>query len=105
MEEDMNRHPARYAVTSGLSGCYMPDNHSGAMEVYRRRDFAAWIRDEVESAGLPASAARQVKLRNLWRFIARNGSSCAHFTITHDGREVAFHGLTLAEYEATQADD
>lgn len=96
----MPRPVARYSVTSGLHGCYMPDNVSGPIIAHTRRDLMAVIRDELELAGFPKSAVREVKARRLWAYIKRHGSSVAHFTIVHRGREVAFHGLT--EEEADQ---
>jgi hypothetical protein len=98
----MPRAIVRYAVTFGLAGCYMPDSHDGAFEVYRRKDLADLIRSELETYDLPKSAFNQVRLTNLWRFIKRNGSSSAHFSIHHEGHALEFHGLTEAEYAQQQ---
>lgn len=97
-------HTARYAVTFGLSGCYMPDSHLGAHEFTRRRDLVAFLRDALRDYDMPASALRSVRVRRLWRFIARHGSSSAHFSVTHGGHELAFHGLTKDEYLAAEND-
>ena len=97
-------HTARYAVTFGLSGCYMPDSHLGAYEFTRRRDLVAFLRDVLRDYDMPASALRSVRVRRLWSFIARNGSSVAHFSVTHGAHKLAFHGLTEAEYREANAD-
>jgi hypothetical protein len=90
--------PARYAVTLGLSGCYMPDTYFGAFEVTRRRDLAQAIRDYVRMSDMPASLMRDIKITRLWSFIKQHGSSTAHFRLVHKGYELAFHGLTEDEY-------
>lgn len=95
----MAKQVARYIVTSGLSGCYMPDNSAGPFQCDTRRELASVIRSEIEAAEFPAACFAQVRLRNLWRHIARHGSSVAHFTITHAGREIAFHGITAEEFD------
>lgn len=101
----MPRHSALYAVTTGLSGCYMPDSHHGAFAFGSRAELAAFIRYEIEAQGFPASTFRQASIRDLWRRIARSGSSCAHFRITHGDREIAFHGLTDDEFNAANSED
>lgn len=95
---------ARYAVTFGLSGCYMPDSHLGAFEFARRRDLVAFLRDVLRDYDMPACSLRSVRVRRLWRFIARNGASVAHFSVTHGAHEIAFHGLTEDEYRATESE-
>jgi hypothetical protein len=90
---------ARYAVTFGLSGCYLPDSHFGPIVCTTRRELMQTIRAEIESAGFPACTIRQVKATRLWQFIKRNGSSVAHFSVTHGAHEIGFHGLTEAEAE------
>lgn len=92
------KHAARYSVTSGLAGLYMPDNYSGPFCASTRRELMDWIRSELDMAGFPKSSIRQVKARRLWSFIKRHGSSTAHFAIYHGDREVAFHGLTEDEF-------
>jgi hypothetical protein len=89
---------ARYAVTFGLSGCYMPDSHFGTFEIVRRSDLAAVIRNYIRLADLPASLMRDVKITRLWSFIKQHGSSTAHFRLVYKGYELAFHGLTEDEY-------
>lgn len=90
--------PARYIVTNGLAGCYMPDTNHGAIEFTRRRDLAQYIRDELSYLDMPASLFHDVRITKLWQFIQRNGSSCAHFRLEHNGYELAFHGLTDEEF-------
>lgn len=96
---------ARYSVTNGLAGCYMPDNVS-TMEFYSRRQLADFIRYEIELLDWPANKFAEANLKNVWRHIARWGSSSAHFSIHHKGYELAFHGLTDEEYtQATQEEE
>lgn len=95
----MARPVARYAVTFGLTGCYMPDSHEGAHEFHTRRDLAAFIRGELEVFDLPRSLFREVRINRLWAFIKRNGSSSAHFSLTHNGHSLSFHGLTEEEFQ------
>lgn len=90
---------ARYNTTSGLAGCYMPDNIGGPLEFTRRKDLAEHIRYELEFMEWPASLFKQVKLTNLWRFIKRNGSSSAHFSIHYKQWVLEFHGLTKEEFQ------
>lgn len=89
---------ARYAVTFGLAGLYMPDSHDGAHEFHTRRELADFIRGELETYDLPKTLFRDVNIRRLWGFIKRHGASTAHFTLYHGDHELAFHGLTEAEY-------
>lgn len=96
---------ARYSVTNGLAGCYMPDNASGPLEFSTRRELRAFIGGELEMLDWPASMIRDVPLRRIWSFIQRNGSSVAHFSIERNGYELAFHGLTEAEFDEMQAQD
>ena len=93
---------ARYSITTGLSGCYMPDSASGPFICHSRRELADAIRAEIEFQGFPAASFAQAKLRRLWGFIARNGSSVAHFSIEHGAHEIAFHGLTEEEAETME---
>lgn len=92
-----------YAITHGLAGCYMPD-YGFATAIATRGELADLIRHELELAEFPARLFREVRIRKLWAFLKRHGSSCAHFHIEHKGRSVAFHGLTAEEY-ATQIED
>lgn len=89
---------ARYAVTYGLSGLYMPDSHLGVHEFHTRRELADFIRSEIETFEFPKKTFGQARIEKRWRFIQRNGSSVAHFSIQHGPNEIAFHGLTLEEY-------
>ena len=93
-----SKHVARYAVTFGLQGCYMPDSHEGAHEFTTRRELASFIRNELRVFDMPASAFDRVGIRALWRFIKRNGSSAAHFSIAHGANALSFHGLTEEEF-------
>jgi hypothetical protein len=100
VRERAQSHPvARYSVSFGLSGCYLPDSHGGIYEVTRRKDLAGIIRDELQTYDLPAGLFRDAHVRRLWRFITRNGSSVAHFSLYHGDHVLAFSGLTQAEYE------
>lgn len=101
----MTKHVARYTVTNGLAGCYMPDSNSGAMEFATRKELADMIRWNLDSLGWPLSKFREVNIRRLWRHIAAHGSSVAHFSLSHKGYELAFHGLTEAEFNADQSED
>jgi hypothetical protein len=100
----MARNVARYSVTFGLAGCYMPDSVSPPMEYATRKELAEAIKYEIEFFDLPKSAIRQVKLRDLWAHIKRHGSSSAHFAIYHGANALEFHGLTEAE-AAERAED
>lgn len=88
---------ARYSVSFGLAGCYLPDNVSGPYIIRTRRDLANLIRDELAAYDLPASLFREVRIKRLWQFIKRHGSSAAHFSLTHGANALSFHGLTKAE--------
>jgi predicted metal-dependent RNase len=52
------------------------------------------------------SRIRDVNVRRLWGFIARHGSSTAHFYIT-DGKHnvLSFHGLTEEEAEQMEREN
>jgi len=95
---------ARYSITTGLHGLYMPDSYIGPFEVNTRKELMAEIRYALEFAEFPKSCIREVKATRLWGFIKRHGSSQAHFNIVHKGREIAFHGLTQEEYQQSVAD-
>lgn len=101
----MTKHVARYTVTNGLAGCYMPDSNSGAMEFETRKELADMIRWNLDSLGWPLSKFHEVNIRRLWRHIAKHGSSGAHFSLSHKGYELAFHGLTEEEFNADQSKD
>ena len=92
------KNPARYAVTFGMKGLYMPDSHDGAHIFHTRRKLAEFIRGELEMYDMPKSLFGEVRIKRLWRFIERHGSSAAHFSLCHKGHELAFHGLTAAEF-------
>jgi hypothetical protein len=94
----MSKAIARYSVTSGLAGCYMPNSSGGPYAFTTRRDLANFIRDEIEFLDWPASMIRQVPLQRIWSHIKHHGSSVAHFSIERKGYELAFHGLTEAEF-------
>jgi len=99
-----HRPVARYSVSFGLAGCYLPDSHGGVYEVTRRTDLADIIREELRMYDLPACLFRDAHVRRLWRFIKRNGSSVAHFSLYHGDHVLAFNGLTQAEYDAAAED-
>lgn len=94
---------ARYSVTFGLRGCYMPDSCSGPYVFSTRRDLAEHIRSEIESYDLPKSLFREVRMRNLWAHIKRHGSSTAHFSLHHGANALEFHGLTEEEFNEQEA--
>ena len=96
---------ARYTVYQGLAGCYMPDSNHGAHEFTTRRELAAAIRDYLDMADMPACLFNDVRITRLWSFIKRNGSSSAHFTLTHKGYSLTFSGLTEEEFDQQSADE
>ena len=98
----MAKKVARYSVTYGLSGCYMPDSNSGAMEFTTRKEFADYIRHELEFFEMPASLFREVNIKRLWQAIQRHGSSSLGFTLHHKGNALQFHGLTDHEFNEMQ---
>lgn len=101
----MTKQIARYAVTFGLRGCYMPDSHDGAHEFTTRKELADFIRSELDMYEMPACLFGDVNIRRLWGFIKRHGSSTAHFALHHGGNALEFHGLTEAEYADQTRDD
>jgi hypothetical protein len=46
-----------------------------------------------------------VHIRRLWRFIAKNGSSSAHFTLYHKANALQFEGMTDQEWNDAEAND
>lgn len=98
-------YPARYAVTFGLEGCYMPDCNDGAFEFRSAREFSAFIKGELENYDMPKRLFREVNFRDLWRFIQSRGSSCAHFSLCHKGYSLSFYGLTEDEYREYDRSD
>src|SRR5580658_9294018 len=92
------RNAARYGVTFGMEGLFMPDSHDGAHIFHTRRELATFIRSELEMYDMPKTLFGEVRIKRLWRFIERHGSSTAHFSLHHKGHELTFHGLTAAEY-------
>jgi hypothetical protein len=100
----MARNTADYAITFGLSGCYMPDSGPHTISCATRAELANAIRAELENYDFPASLFREVRIRRLWSFITRNGSSVAHFHLSHGGHTLAFHGLTKAELAEAEAE-
>ncbi len=95
----MAKNVARYSVTFGLKGCYMPDSSSGPYEFTRRKDFAEFIRDELRQYDMPACRFRDVGMRSLWRMIQKHGSSAWHFSLdAGEHNELSFHGLTEEEF-------
>ena len=101
----MTQKIARYSVTNGLAGCYMPDNNSGPIAFHTRAALAEYIREELERQEFPARLFDEVRIRRLWSFIQRYGSSTAHFSLIHKGYEISFSGLTEEEFDAQQQDD
>lgn len=96
----MSKTPARYAITTGLSGCYMPNSSYGPCEFTTRGELADAIRAEIDHQEFPKATFGQANIRRLWSAIQHVGSASSyHFTIEHNGNEIAFHGLTEAEAE------
>lgn len=93
---------ARYCVTFGLSGCYLPDSQ-GYIEACTRSDLASHIKAELQFHDMPASLFREVRISKLWTWIKKHGSSVAHFDLHHKGYVLSFIGMTEEEY-AQQAD-
>lgn len=94
-----------YAVTFGLSGCYMPDSHCGVYRFETRRDLAETIKRLLSDYDMPAALFREVNIRKLWAFLKTRGASCAHFHLSHKGYSLSFNGLTEEEYEAESERD
>jgi len=101
----MAKQIARYAVTFGLAGCYMPDSHEGVHEFTTRKELAEFIRGELDVFDMPSSLFREVHIRRLWGFITKHGSSQAHFNLHHKENVLSFHGLTEDEFNEQNADD
>lgn len=101
----MARNVARYAVTYGLLGCYMPDSGPDTVAFSTRRDMAAYLRSELAFYEMPLRLLRDVRLRRLWGFISRNGSSVAHFSLEHKGCSLRFDGLTEEEWNEYNPDE
>lgn len=101
----MARHPARYSVSFGLAGCYMPDSVSGPHTFDTRRELAAFIRGELEAFEMPKGLFRAADIRRLWPFIQRHGASVSHFNLHHGANVLAFQGLTEAEAAAMEGDE
>lgn len=97
---------ARYTVTFGLSGCYMPDSNSGPITFATRSELASYIRSELEFYDMPACLFNEVNIRRLWRAIqfARSSSSY-HFSLHHGANALEFHGLTEDEFNAEGGDE
>lgn len=100
----MAKHIARYAVTYGLSGCYMPDSEPMLITAATRTELADIIRAELAFYDMPANRFADVSIRTLWALIKRHGSSSAHFRLTHNGYTLRFSGLTEDEANAFDVD-
>lgn len=96
------RHIARYQVLFGMPG-YMPDSNNGPYYASTRKELASLIRDEIAQFDLPKSLFNDVKIKQLWPFIARHGSSSAHITLYHGNNVLEFIGLTEAEAEEMES--
>lgn len=80
----------------------MPDSEPWAFEAPTRGELAEIIRGELDHYELPKSLFHDVKINRLWSHIKRHGSSSAHFALYHGDYELAFHGLTEAEFNEMQ---
>ena len=87
----------RYSVAFGPAGCYRPDSSLGPYEAETRRELRDDIAIMLSLYGLPKRALREAKLRSLWSFIKRNGSSSASFNIQRGSYMLSFVGLTEQE--------
>lgn len=96
---------ARFAITYGMNGTYMPDWHGGAFEATTRRELAAVIRDTIRLLDLPANLFEQVKIQRLWKFIKYHGTSSAHVYLHHGNYVLAFSGLTDDEFDAHEREE
>lgn len=90
---------AYFAISNGLSGCYMPDCDPVPYAVSKRSELMAIIREAIDYHEFPKLTLQQVQWRRLWGHAKRSGFSVIHFQITHNGYAINFHGLTEAEYE------
>ena len=90
----------RYSVSYGLSGCYLPDNSYGPIIGNKRKELTSFIRSELKMYDIPVSLIKEIRITNLWERIKKYGSSCEHFSFSHKGYTLSFHGLT--EDEANQ---
>ncbi len=88
---------ARYSITTGLAGCYLPNGGPYLMTARTRGELADSIREEITGQGFPKATFAQANIKELWGRIKRHGSSCQHFSIEHGAYEIAFHGLTEEE--------
>lgn len=89
---------AFYSINFGLEGCYMPDSYNGAREINSRKQLAELIRDELRFYEMPQSLFKEARIRQLWGFIKRHGSSQAHFRLNHKQNALRFIGLTENEF-------
>ena len=101
----MTKHVARYAVTFGLAGCYLPNSGPNLTIAHTRRDLANYIRDELRNYDLPMSLFNDVHITRLWHIIKRHGSSSAHFSLYHKQYSLCFSGLTEAEASELEASE
>lgn len=96
---------ARYSVGFGTEGFGEDHCNDGAWLFTTRKSLADFIRAELEFKGMPKSLFRQVKIKNLWKWIKSHGSSVAHFDLCHKGYRLSFYGLTESEYADMVAEE
>lgn len=84
---------ARYSVTFGLAGCYLPDSHYGAFECRTRRELADTIRHALECYDLPKTLFGEVGIVKLW-----SRKKFPSFGIRHGANVLEFHAMTRDEY-------
>jgi hypothetical protein len=102
----MSKRPTfRYSLMRGLSGCYMPDSHSGPFVGHTRGELASIIRDELAFMEWPKHHIRNIHLRNIWKNIVKYGSSSIHFSIYHRGMVLEFVGLTEEESNQMESEN
>lgn len=95
----------RYSVTYGLRGCYMPDSATGPYTGTTRRELANLVRDMLDMYGMPRCRFNDANIKAKWPYIARHGSSQAHFYLYDGGNVLSFHGLTHDEAEQMEKEN
>jgi len=87
-----------YAVTTGLRGCYTPDQHHGAVSFESSTELGDYIYDALEDLGFAPECADQVDVTEIYRWPIG-------FGIYHGGYAIEFHALSATEAHAMMADD
>lgn len=99
----MSHTPYRFYLSTGLSGCYLPDS-GHTYEATTRRELVSIVRHELEYQEFPKSKIAEFNLRQLWRNVQRYKSgSSVHTYANHKGRTMSLSGLTDKEYKNNMA--